>query len=402
MGETGLAMNLAGLGAPDPAINESAQTDARAEARRRRSARILVIDDEAHVRSMMGSTLERQGYDVQLASSGYEALQILDQNAFDLVLADILMQDVNGIAVLDHLHAQQPQLPVVMVSAVHDISVVIDAMRRGAYDYVLKPFEHEHLVNTVERALDHRRALQDTHNYQQNLEQVVRARTEMLRLAMENLEHSYDVTLEALGDALDLKDSETEGHSKRVTAYTIALARAIGIAPAEVKVIARGAFLHDIGKMAIPDEILRKPGKLSTEEQEIMREHCTRGYHILRKIPFLAGAAEIVFSHQEHYDGSGYPNGLRGSETPIGARIFAVADTLDAITSDRPYRKARSFDAAREEILRCSGTQFDPGVVEAVLKISNDLWHELRSEITSQNKRYSTFELADAPRSSEL
>jgi len=257
-------------------------------------------------------------------------------------------------------------------------------------------------VNMVQRALDYRRALQDTHNYQQNLEHVVSARTEMLRQAMENLEHSYDVTLEALGDALDLKDSETEGHSKRVTAYTIALARAMGIAPAEIKVIARGAFLHDIGKMAIPDEILRKPGKLTPEEQEIMREHCTRGYHILRKIPFLAGAAEIVFSHQEHYDGSGYPNGLRGSEIPIGARIFAVADTLDAITSERPYRKARSFDAAREEILRCSGTQFDPGIVEAVLKISNELWHELRSEITTQDKRYSTFELADAPRPSEL
>jgi putative nucleotidyltransferase with HDIG domain len=395
-------MNLAGLGSPNSAVNESAQTDARAEARRRSSARILVIDDEAHVRSMMGSTLERQGYDVQLASSGYDALQILDQNAFDLVLADILMQDINGIAVLDHIHAQQPQLPVVMVSAVHDISVVIDAMRRGAYDYLLKPFEHEHLVKTVQRALDHRQALQETHNYQQNLEQMVSARTEMLRQAMENLEHSYDVTLEALGDALDLKDSETEGHSKRVTAYTIALARAMGIAPAEIKVIARGAFLHDIGKMAIPDEILRKPGKLNMEEQEVMREHCTRGYHILRKIPFLAGAAEIVFSHQEHYDGSGYPNGLRGNEIPIGARIFAVADTLDAITSDRPYRKARSFDAAREEILRCSATQFDPGVVEAVLKISNELWNELRSEITSQNKRYSTFELADAPRPPEL
>ncbi len=397
-----MAMNLAGLGSPDSAVNDRAQTDVRAEAGRRRSARILVIDDEAHVRSMMGSTLERHGYDVQLASSGYEALQILDQNAFDLVLADILMQDINGIAVLDHIHAQQPQLPVVMVSAVHDISVVIDAMRRGAYDYLLKPFEHEHLVNTVERALDHRRALQDTHNYQQNLEQVVRARTEMLHQAMENLEHSYDVTLEALGDALDLKDSETEGHSRRVTAYTIALARAMGIAPAEIKVIARGAFLHDIGKMAIPDEILRKPGKLSTEEQETMREHSTRGYDILRKIPFLSGAAKIVFSHQEHYDGSGYPNGLRGNEIPIGARIFAVADTLDAITSDRPYRKARSFDAAREEILRCSGTQFDPAVVEVLLKISNELWNELRSEIISQNKRYSTFELADAPHPPEL
>jgi putative nucleotidyltransferase with HDIG domain len=216
----------------------------------------------------------------------------------------------------------------------------------------------------------------------------------MLRQAMEDLEHSYDVTLEALGDALDLKDSETEGHSKRVTAYTIALARAIGISPAEIKVIARGAFLHDIGKMAIPDEILRKPGSLTPEEQEVMREHCTRGYHILRKIPFLSEAAEIVFSHQEHYDGSGYPSGLSGNQIPIGARIFAVADTLDAITSDRPYRKARSFDVARQEILRCSGTQFDPGVVEVFLKIPNELWQELRSEITAQNKRFSTFDMA--------
>ncbi len=392
-----MAMNLAGLGVPDPAVNQTAETDARADARKRRTARLLVVDDEAHVRSMMGSTLERQGYDVQLAASGHDALQMLEQNAYDLVLTDIVMQDGNGIALLDRMHAQQPQLPVVMVSAVHDISVAIDSMRRGAYDYLLKPFEREHLVNTVQRALDHRQVLQDTHNYQQNLEQVVRARTEMLRQAMENLEHSYDVTLEALGDALDLKDSETEGHSKRVTAYTIALARAMGIAPAEIKVIARGAFLHDIGKMAIPDEILRKPGKLTPEEQTVMREHCARGYHMLRKIPFLAGAAEIIFSHQEHYDGSGYPNGLRGNEIPIGARIFAVADTLDAITSDRPYRKARSFDVAREEILRCSGTQFDPAVVEVILKISNELWHELRSEITNQNKRYSTFELTGAP-----
>jgi putative nucleotidyltransferase with HDIG domain len=304
------------------------------------------------------------------------------------------MQDGNGITLLERIHAQHPNLPVVMVTAIHDISVAIDTMRRGAYDYLLKPFEREHLVSTVQRALDHRQALQETHNYQQSLEQVVRARTEMLRQAMDDLEHSYDVTLEALGDALDLKDSETEGHSKRVTAYTIALARAIGISPAQIKVIARGAFLHDIGKMAIPDDILRKPGSLSPEEQEVMRDHCTRGYHMLRKIPFLAEAAEIVYSHQEHYDGGGYPNRTRGNEIPIGSRIFAVADTLDAITSDRPYRKARGFDAARIEILRCSGTQFDPAVVEVFLKIPNELWHELRSEITGQNKRFSTFDLA--------
>ena len=375
-----------------------ADQDSRVMARARRAARVLVVDDEQHVRSMIGASLERQGYDVQLASSGREALEILEKDTFDLVLTDLVMQDGNGIYLLDRIRGGLPNLPVVMVSAVHDISIAIDAMRRGAYDYLLKPFEREHLVATVVRALEHRQALQDSQNYQQNLEQVVRARTEMLRQAMEDLEHSYDITLEALGDALDLKDSETEGHSKRVTAYTIALARAMGISSAEIKVIARGAFLHDIGKMAIPDEILRKPAALNPAEQEIMREHCTRGFNILRKIPFLAEASEIVFCHQEHFDGSGYPNQLRGGEIPIGARIFAVADTLDAITSDRPYRKARSFDTARQEILRCSGTQFDPSVVEVFLKIPNELWPELRSEITGQNQRFSTFDLAQPAR----
>ena len=383
--------------APNPGKKPGAEPNARDAGKPSRRARILVVDDETQVRSMIGSTLERQGYAIQLAASGKEALEILEDNTFDLVLTDIVMQGLNGIALLERIHGWHPNLPVVMVTAVHDIGVAIDSMRRGAYDYLLKPFEREHLLSTVERALDHRQLLEESHNYRQSLEEMVRARTEMLRHAMEDLEHSYDVTLEALGDALDLKDSETEGHSKRVTAYTIALARAIGISPAEIKVIARGAFLHDIGKMAIPDEILRKPGKLTKEEQKSMREHCTRGYNMLRKIPFLAEAAEIVFSHQEHYDGSGYPNGLRGTEIPIGARIFAVADTLDAITSDRPYRKARSFDVAREEILRCSGTQFDPGVVEVFLKIPNELWQELRAEISGQNRRFSTLEISHDP-----
>ena len=340
------------------------------------------------------AALERQGYTVQQAASGREALEALEKNTFNLVLTDIVMQNVNGIALLERIHALQPNLPVVMVTAVHDISVAIDSMRRGAYDYLLKPFEREQLLSTVERALSHRQALEETQNYHQSLEKMVRARTEMLRHAMEDLEHSYDFTLEALGDALDLKDSETEGHSKRVTAYAIALARAMSIPPEEIKIIARGAFLHDIGKMAIPDEILRKPGTLSPEEQEQMREHCSRGYNILRKIPFLAGAAEIVLCHQEHFDGNGYPNHLGGRQIPIGARIFAVADALDAITSERPYRTARSFDTAREEILRCSGTQFDPAVVEVFLKIPTELWQELRSEIPGQHMHFSTFDMA--------
>lgn len=378
-------------------VKLAAQADDRSPSKLRKAGRILVVDDEAQVRIMIGATLEHQGYEVELAGNSGEALEALELNTFELVLTDIVMQGGNGIALLERIHELHPHLPVIMVTAVHDIGVAIDSMRRGAYDYLLKPFEREHLVATVQRAVEHRHALQESQNYQQSLEHVVRARTEMLRQAMEDLEHSYDITLEALGDALDLKDSETEGHSKRVTAYTIALARACGISPSQIKVIARGAFLHDIGKMAIPDEILRKPGKLTPEEQEIMREHCPRGYHMLRKIPFLAEAAEIVFTHQEHFDGSGYPSGLRGSQIPIGARIFAIADTLDAITSDRPYRKGRSFDAAREEILRCSGTQFDPAVVEVFLKIPTELWQELRAEITNQNKRFSTFDMASSP-----
>ena len=385
-----MALSLANLKKSDSTADPRSDNGARI----RKAPRILVVDDETPVRSMIAAALDRQGYIVDLAGGGREALEALEANAFNLVLTDIVMQDVNGIALLERIHALQPNLPVVMVTAVHDISVAIDSMRRGAYDYLLKPFERDQLLNTVQRALSHRQALEETQNYHQNLEEMVRARTEMLRHAMEDLEHSYDVTLEALGDALDLKDSETEGHSKRVTAYAIALARAMGIPPDEIKIIARGAFLHDIGKMAIPDEILRKPGKLTPEEQSVMREHCSRGYHMLRKIPFLSGAAEIVYCHQEHYDGNGYPNGLRGREIPVGARIFAVADTLDAITSDRPYRKARGFDTAREEILRCSGTQFDPAVVETFLKIPNELWQELRSEISGQNRRFSTFEMA--------
>ena len=375
---------------PDLAAPFSANLQAR------KPVRILVVDDEAPVRTMIAAALERQGFDIELASGGREALEALELNTFNLVLTDVVMQDVNGIALLERIHALQPSLPVVMVTAVHDISVAIDSMRRGAYDYLLKPFEPEQLLGTVARALNHRRALEETENYHQSLEEMVRARTEMLRHAMEDLEHSYDVTLEALGDALDLKDSETEGHSKRVTAYAIALARAMGIPPDEMKIIARGAFLHDVGKMDIPDEILRKPGQLDPHERELMREHCARGYQMLRKIPFLAGAAEIVFCHQEHFDGTGYPNGLRGREIPVGARIFAIADALDAITSDRPYRQASDFDFARQEILRCSGTQFDPAVVEVFLKIPNELWQELRSEISGQNKRVSTFDMAKA------
>jgi putative nucleotidyltransferase with HDIG domain len=216
------------------------------------------------------------------------------------------------------------------------------------------------------------------------LESLVAARTEQLRQAMTDLERSYDITLEALGDALDLKDAETEGHSKRVTAFTIAIARAMGLSGEKIRVIARGAFLHDIGKMAIPDAILRKPGALTESETEIMREHCFRGYQMLKKIPFLSEASEIVYSHQERFDGTGYPRGLSGQNIPLGARIFSIADTLDAITSDRPYRAAQTIQVAREEVERFSGRQFDPEVVRVFMDMPDTIWEDLRKEINSQ------------------
>ena len=166
------------------------------------------------------------------------------------------------------------------------------------------------------------------------------------------------------------------------------MARALGLAADQIRVIARGAFLHDIGKMAIPDKILRKPGKLDTEEIAIMREHCFRGYQMLKKIPFLAEAAEIVYSHQERYDGTGYPRGLKGEEIPLGARIFSVADTLDAIRSDRPYRPAQPFSAAKKEIEVWSGRQFDPEIVKVFLSMPENIWDDLRKEIDAQIYRY--------------
>jgi putative nucleotidyltransferase with HDIG domain len=351
--------------------------------------RILVVDDEDAIREIVCSMLAAANYKTRQASSGLKALAILDAGEeFELMLSDLMMADLDGIGLLERTKEGYPDMPVVMVTAVHDISVALAAIRNGAYDYLLKPFEREQLLATVRRALENRRLKMENRKYQTELESLVDARTEQLQKAMSNLERSYDITLEALGDALDLKDAETEGHSKRVTAFTIAIARAMGLPRDQIAVIARGAFLHDIGKMAIPDAILRKPAKLDPDEVTEMREHPYRGYQMLKKIPFLTEAAAIVYSHQEFFDGTGYPRKLKGEEIPLGARIFAVADTLDAITSDRPYRKARSITEARKEIEIWSGRQFDPEVVRTFLSMPENIWADLRKDIDGQTSRF--------------
>jgi putative nucleotidyltransferase with HDIG domain len=347
--------------------------------------RILVVDDEEPIREVVSSTLASAHYRTRQAASGLEALALLESGEeFDLILSDLMMAEMDGIALLERAKEKFPDLPVVMVTAVYDISVALQAMRNGAYDYVLKPFEREQLLATVRRALENRRLKRENEEYRTNLEALVAARTQQLKTAMVNLERSYDITLQALGEALDYKNAETYLHTRRVTAFTIAIAKQMGLAKDEISVIARGAFLHDIGKMAIADDILNKPGKLTEQEVEIMKEHAYKGYRILSKIPFLTEAAEIVYSHQERYDGTGYPRQLKGEEIPLGARIFSVADTLDAITSDRPYRKAQSLEAARNEIEEWSGRQFDPTVVKVFLEMPDTLWDDLRREIQEQ------------------
>lgn len=343
--------------------------------------KILVVDDEEAIREVVSTLLSAQGYECTTSSNGRLALETFRKGSYDLVLSDIVMPEMDGLKLLSELRLEDPDVPVIMVTAMHDIAIALEAIRAGAYDYILKPFEKDQLHLSVRRALEHRALVIENRTYQSDLEHLVAERTQQLSVALQELEQSYDYTLEALGGALDAKDAEIEGHCQRVTAFTITMAKAMNVDKSMLRHIARGAFLHDIGKMGIPDSILRKPGPLTNEEREIMRRHCGIGYSVLERIPFLKEAAEIVLSHQERYDGTGYPRGLKGEEIPLGARIFTVADTLDAMISDRPYRKALPISAAREEIKKFSGRQFDPAVVEIFLSHPDRVWLELHGNI---------------------
>ncbi|GAC1663557.1 MAG: response regulator [Candidatus Acidiferrum sp.] len=344
---------------------------------------ILVVDDEEAIREVVSTMLESRGYHCTTVANGRAAQDQVKKCTPDLVLSDMIMPEMDGIKLLEWMRQYDPEVPVIMVTAIHDISTALESIRRGAYDYILKPFEKDQLFLGVGRALQHRRLISENRSYQRNLEQLVEERTAQLTGALAQLEQSYDDTLEALGSALDLKDAETEGHCQRVTAFCISIAKTMPVPAPYLPVLARAAFLHDIGKMAVPDRILRKPGPLTNDEKEIMRTHCDIGYNMLIRIPFLRDAAEIVLAHQEFFDGTGYPRGLKGDEIPLGARIFTIADSMDAMISDRPYRKALPLAHAREEIQRCAGTQFDPKVVDVFLSLPEEHWVELRQHLGS-------------------
>ncbi len=368
---------------------------------RKRRTNILIVDDENSIREVLAEGLIGAGYPCSTASDADDAMRKLKSVRFHLVLSDIRMPGTSGIQLLEQVKDHNPDIDVIMVSGVVDTDTALESIRKGACDYVTKPFNLTEVLFTVDRVVEKRRLLEENREYQRNLEVKVAERTEELsrknkeiqslfnelKTAFNEIQSTYEATLEALIAALDSRDSETQGHSMRVAEFTALVARHMGISEPELTDIRRGALLHDVGKIGIPDAILRKPGPLNEEEWEVMKRHPQLGYDMLKGITFLEGAIPIVLSHQEKFDGTGYPRGLKKDHIPLGARIFAVVDTYDAITSTRPYRAGRSYDVARDEIVKFSGSQFDPRVVQTFLKIPKQRFDEIRDQISKSFKR---------------
>jgi putative nucleotidyltransferase with HDIG domain len=349
-----------------------------------RAAKILIIDDEPNVLSVLHPLLSRD-HDCKTASSAYEAIEYLKEQTFDLVLSDIMMPGMSGLELLEHIRRSCRDTVVIMISGNLNIQSAIEAMRRGAFDYITKPFNISDVETAVGRALRHQALLTANQQYEQHLEDLVGQRTNELSIVnsslnttLEKLYLNYRATLRALAAALEARDVETKGHSERVVAYCLRLGKALSVNDRDLITLEHGALLHDIGKIGVPDAILLKRGALTEEEWNFMRRHVDYGAQILKGIDFLQGATQIVAQHHERYDGSGYPSQLEGDTICMGARIFAVADAVDAITSNRPYRQARSFADAAEELIRCSGAHFDPRIVQAFTNVPIDQWREIR------------------------
>ena len=336
--------------------------------------RVLVVDDELSARKLLVLFFDTPAFRCATANSGEEALVILQQQPFDAVISDLHMPGISGMGLLTEVRRCYPHLAFLITTGVDDLEVGVRAMRSGADDYLVKPLQESAVLASLESALHKRQLERQVEHYRQHLEQMVTERTSQVQAALEQIQKSYEDTLQALGAAIDLRDNETAGHSQRVCRYSIEIARAMGWPEKQLENLARGAYLHYIGKLGGLDGILLKPGPLNVDERKLMQQHVQIGFDLLKDIAFLAPAAEIVYMHHERYDGGGYPRGIKGEEILLGARIFAVADTLDAITSDRPYHQASSFESARETIRHLSGSHFDPKVVETFLSIPEHIW----------------------------
>jgi putative nucleotidyltransferase with HDIG domain len=338
---------------------------------------LLIVDDEVEVRSVLHDLLSDR-YECAEAASAEEALAQLRETDYQLVISDITMSGMTGLEMIPHVKVASPDTVIVMISGMQTIESAINALRLGAFDYLMKPFDLRQAEAAVARALEHHELVVAKRRYENHLEELVDQRTAELDRALDSLENAYRTTLQALTAALETRDAETHGHSERVVTFSLRLGREYGLSGPKMKALEFGSLLHDIGKIGVPDAILRKPAKLTDEEWVRMREHPMHGQQILRGIKFLEGAAKVVAQHHEKWDGSGYPLGLKTEEIDICARIFSVADAFDAITSDRVYRQGRPYEAAVEELNEWSGRQFDPKIIEAFHRVPKEDWDELR------------------------
>jgi putative nucleotidyltransferase with HDIG domain len=335
---------------------------------------ILIVDDEPDVRSVLLAHLSETGSACMTSDSAFDAISKLRERPFSLIIGDMMMPGMSGMELLQFVNEHHPETAFIMMTGLTDIHTAVDSLRIGACDLLA-------MRRAVDSALERRRLLIENRTHREELEQKVRERTSELNEALHDVEESYNITLEALVTALDAREHETHAHSQRVKEYALTLARELGLRHDDLIQTGRGALLHDVGKIGVPDSILLKPGKLNEQEWVEMKKHPQIGYTILKNIEFLSPSAEIVLCHHERWDGKGYPYGLAGLDIPLGARIFAVVDTLDAMTSDRPYRKALSFEAAFKEIRSCAGTQFDPRVADAFLSITPESWKEIHDSV---------------------
>jgi len=338
-------------------------------------ASILILDDEEYILLILRRILENESFSVTTArtiSEAYEYLKNKDLH-FDLLLCDLSLPDGDGMDVLRQAKESDSNLVNIVISGNVTADNAISALRNGAYDFVQKPIISETLVAMVNRALQYRSLIRDNARYRDYLEEMVRAKKTELSRALEDIKLAYEFTLETMVAMLDAREFETGQHSIRVRDLTLLLAGKLGFEGEQLEEIGRGALLHDIGKIGIPDAILLKPGKLTEDEWEVMRKHPDIGYRFLRNSSILQTAAGVVLSHHERWDGTGYPQQLKGEDINIGARIFAVIDAYDAMRSARVYKKSMSLADATAEIKKHAGTQFDPKVVDVFLKHQDEL-----------------------------
>ena len=337
--------------------------------------RVLIVDDEPVVRRILRQRLSAEGYPCKEAGSAEEALNMLQDDPAELVILDIKMPGKSGVELLPEIKLRYPDTAVIMATATTDATTAIQCMKGGAYDYLVKPFNLDEVALSADRALEKRRLELENRAYQQHLEEMVMERTSELKRAIEKTKLASLDTIHRLARAAEYKDEDTGAHIQRMSQYSAAIARKMGLGDREVENMLYAAPMHDVGKIGIPDYILLKPGKLDLGEWEIMKKHSVIGAEILRgsDVEFIQLAETIALTHHEKWDGSGYPRELRGSDIPLAGRIVAIADVFDALTSARPYKEPFSIKKSLDIVQEGRGNHFDPDVVDAFFAIKDDI-----------------------------